>query len=276
MIEKIKIKVLKSIESLGFERKVLVNAKILDKNFLVRKGTIRNKPDKDDAWLFELSKKSKTIFDVGSNIGQSSILMSYNNPEKIILIDPNPRALCVAAENIILNNISQKTIFYNCFVGENSGEIIDFYTVGLGAAGSKFKSFAKSANRIGSHFKVKTKTIDEISKETKITPELIKIDVEGAESEVLIGSTSLARKQITKFFVEVHSGAELSITENTSKILKWCNENNYKAIYLKTMNNLNIENISKRGRYHALLMPENENIPNNLSKIKEGDKINYS
>jgi hypothetical protein len=71
MIEKIKIKVLKSIESLGFERKVLVNAKILDKNFLVRKGTIRNKPDKDDAWLFELSKKSKTIFDVGSNIGQS-------------------------------------------------------------------------------------------------------------------------------------------------------------------------------------------------------------
>ena len=42
------------------------------------------------------------------------------------------------------------------------------------------------------------------------------------------------------------------------------------------MNNLNIENISKRGRYHALLMPENENIPNNLSKIKEGDKINYS
>lgn len=274
MINKLKIKIIREIEKYGFERKVMVNSKILEKEFLVRKGTIRTKADKDDAWLFQLSKSAKTIFDIGSNIGQSAILMSYNNPKKIVLVDPNPKALSIASENMILNNLGEKSIFYNCFVGEKSGELIDFYTIGSGAAGSKYKSFARTASYFQSCFKVKTKTLDEISKETNMIPELIKLDVEGAELEALKGGVEIAKKQQTIFFVEIHSGTELSIIDNTKYILLWCEDNDYKAIYLKKMTDLKINDIENRGRYHALLIPKNNKIPKEITKIKEGDSLN--
>ena len=276
MKEKLKLKIILIIEKFGFERKVLEKKLVLEKEYLVRKGTIRNKVDKDDACLFELSKNSQNIFDVGANIGQSTMLMIPNNPKKIVLIDPNPKALSIASENLIYNNLSHKAIIYNGFVGQNSGGIVDFYTVGTGAAGSKFKSFAKTASSLDSHFKVRTLCLDEISEETRIIPDLIKIDVEGAESGVLLGSTKIAKEQKTLFFVEMHSGDELTIIENTKLILGWCKQNNYKAFYLKEMCELTTLKIESRGRYHALLIPKDKDIPEKLKNIKEGDKINYS
>lgn len=276
MKESLKRKIVRSIEKFGFERKILEKRQILSTTYIVRKGTIRNVIDKDEAWLFELSKNADIIFDVGSNIGQSTMLMMYNNPDKVVLVDPNPRALSVASENLIYNNLSHKAIFYNGFVGRKSGEIIDFYTIGSGEAGSKFRSFAKTANSMDSHFKVNTLTLDQISDETNLIPDLIKVDVEGAEADVLWGSVHIAKKQQTYFFVEMHSGEELSIIDNTNAILNWCSETNYKAIYLKEMCDLSVSSIESRGRYHALLIPKHSEIPEGVKSIKEGGKLNNS
>lgn len=274
MIQNLKTRALRTLEKYGFERRLIEKNKILDKSFKVRKGTIRTKQDKDDAWLFQLSKDSKFIFDIGANIGQSAMLMMYNNPEKVVLVDPNPRALSMASENLICNNLGHKAIFYTGFVSESPGNEIDFYTLGFGAAGSKFKSFAKTANKFKSHYKVSTLSIDQISEECKIIPDLIKIDVEGAEIDALNGSTEVAKHLKTRFFVEIHSGEELPIVENTSKILDWCKNNLYQAIYLTNMKPLDLEDIKNRGRYHVLLLPSKAEIPKGLLKIKEGDQLN--
>jgi len=74
----------------------------------------------------------------------------------------------------------------------------------------------------------------------------------------------------------MHSGDELTIIENTKLILGWCKQNNYKAFYLKEMCELTTLKIESRGRYHALLIPKDKDIPEKLKNIKEGDKINYS
>lgn len=273
MIGNIKRKIIKFIENNGFERRVIVEGKILNQTYKVRKYTIRNKPDNDDAWLFELTKNIDSIFDIGANIGQSAILTLTNNLEKIVLIDPNPRALSIAAENVISNNLGHKAIFYTGFVSSEPGEEVDFYTVGAGAAGSKFKSFAKTASKLKSHYKVKTLTVDQVSNETAILPDLIKIDVEGAEIEVLRGAKTVASKGKTQFFVEVHSGEELSIINNTEQIINWCKENNYTPYYLKKMSVLTTDDIKSRGRYHALLIPKGANLPENLIQIKEFDAL---
>lgn len=274
ILNRLKIKVILAIEKLGFERRKIVKSHLLDKEYFVRNGTIRKKADNDDAWLFNLSKDSKVIFDVGANIGQSAMLMLYHNPEKVVLIDPNPRALSIASENIICNNLSHKCIFYTGFVADKPGKEVDFYTVGSGAAGSKFKTFAKTATKLNSHYKVKTLSLNKISEDCNLIPDLVKIDVEGAEIDVLNGSTNIAAKALTTFFVEIHSGKELSIIDNTKSILNWCEKNNYKAYYLKNKTPLRVEEIKTRGRYHALLLPGNKMIPDCLININEGDNFN--
>ena len=79
---------------------------------------------------FWFSKNYKIIYDVGANVGYTDILAYLANPEsKIVLIDPNPEALCVAAKNAILNKFSQNCVFLNAFVSDKDDLSIDFYTV---------------------------------------------------------------------------------------------------------------------------------------------------
>lgn len=272
-LKKLKIKLIQTLENIGFVRKVFENSTLSNTQYKVVKGTIRNTPDKDDAWLFELSKHAENIYDVGCNIGQSTMLMAHNKPKKLVLIDPNPKALSTAMENLIHNGLSQNVLAYNAFVGEKSGQTVDFYTVLDGAAGSKFKSFATTANAMQSYYTVKTISLDDVLKDTGILPNLVKVDVEGAEIEVLDGSTEIAKKQSTLFFVEIHSGMELTISENTKSILDWCAKNQYVATYLKSMTNLTVDLIQNRGRYHALLVPSSMSLPAYITTIAEGSNL---
>jgi len=266
--------VIQQLEKVGFVKKQFEEINFAGRKYNLTKGTFRLKADKDDAWLFELARHQKVIFDVGSNIGQAAILMlSHDNVEKIVLIDPNPKALSQAAENLIMNNLSGKAYFIPAFISDKVGDNVELYTVGVGAAGSTFRSFAKTANKVNSHFSVSTLTLDYISDHYNLIPDLVKIDVEGAEIDVLNGALKLASKHETVFFVEVHSGPELSITKNTELILDWCQKHNYKAWYLKEKSPLKVESILTRGRYHTLLLPGTMGFLEYLEPIDEGAQI---
>ena len=120
------------------------SAELLGKKFIVLQGTIRAE-DKDDAWYFALVKHHNKIFDLGANIGYTSILASYFDADKtVVLADPNPDALAMASANLIRNGLSINKQFVPAFVSDKCGEKVKFYTVGIGEAGSMFASAAES------------------------------------------------------------------------------------------------------------------------------------
>ena len=266
--------ILSTLKNLGFVPRKWVIGNIREKEYKVINNTIRIKSDKDDAWLFALSRNCKYVFDIGSNIGQAAMLMLYHpGIKKLILVDPNPAALSLAAENMIHNNHSLRVDFVNAFISDKCDESIDFYTQDSGAAGSRYKGFAKTAARQNSHYMVNTLTVDFLVNHFQVVPDLIKVDVEGAEREVLEGCKELAAKGHTFFFVEIHSGPELSIADNTNSILNWSKQNNYSAWYLRDKSSLTVESIKGRGRYHALLTPNGLAFPEILRDIKESDPL---
>ena len=270
----IRNRILSLFKKAGFVPKKWVSGKIMEKEYRVTSNTIRIKPDKDDAWLFALSRNCKIVFDIGSNIGQAAMMMLYHSGiRKLVLVDPNPTALALAAENMIHNNHSLRVNFVNAFISDKCDESVDFYTQDSGAAGSRYKGFAKTAAQMNSHYLVQTLTIDYLVSQFQMVPDLVKIDVEGAEREVLGGSTELAAKGNTVFFVEIHSGPELSITDNTSGIINWSQKNNYTAWYLRDKSPLTVESIRDRGRYHALLIPKAAPFPAVLHGINEYDPL---
>lgn len=270
----LKYRILQIFQNLGFVRKRIIARHFLGKNYRVVEGTFRDTPEKDESWLFNVAKYHKVIFDIGANIGQSAFLMLYHETvEKIVLVDPNPEALALAAENLIMNGLSPKAYFIPAFLSNQSGEKIEFYTVLSGAAGSKFKSFAQTANKLNAHFTVSTLTVDELCASLNLYPSLVKVDVEGAEMDVLNGAVKLAKMTRPLFFVEIHSGPELSITENTQNILTWCQHHGYQAWYLRLKKPLTKELIKERGGFHALLLPENCPFPEYLLKIEESESI---
>lgn len=253
----------------------LVHGILVTQKIITFPGTIRITPDQDDAWYFHLSGKYKRIFDIGANMGYTALLANIQSyTEKLLLVDPNPKALAIAAKNLIYNNLATNCTFITSFVSDQTGKEIPFYTIGTGAAGSMFMSHAESAAAINSYFMVTTTTIDKLVTQVGWYPDFVKIDVEGAESLVLNGAVELAKLQSTAIMVEMHSPKELPMINNAEKILDWCNKTNYKAWYMKEGIQLKSpEQIAHRGKCHLLLLPFNWPYPDELKKIKQGAKL---
>lgn len=259
-------------KSYGISVQQLVTETLLGKPYRVIKGTLRPKPDYDDAWLLALACEARIVFDIGSNIGQSALLFLHPGQVKeIILVDPNPLALSQAAQNLILNGWSEHARFVCAFASNQVAQTVDFYTIGTGAAGSIYASHAKTASTLKSKRSVPTTTIENLVQIFNCLPDLVKIDAEGAERLVLQGATALAHKQVTRFFVEMHSSVELPMSENAQKILHWCQQVNYQAWYLKDKIKLTTpEPITRRGRCHLLLLPSEKSLPQSLVKLDQG------
>ena len=238
-------------------------------------GTFHSNLDYDDAWLFYLSKNASVIYDVGCHMGKSALLISQSKSlKKMVLIDPNPLSLSKAAENLIFNNVVQDAIFITKAAFNKSGEKIRLWTMpGPFSGASINKNFTESGMITQNYFNVETISLDDLAMNNGTYPDLVKIDVEGAEYSVLQGATEIAKKGIAFFLIEVHSCDDMSIVENTQLILNWCDSVNYKAYYLSKhieLNNTKI--IEHRGRYHILLLPLNASYPQGLEKIPQGSQ----
>lgn len=253
----------------------IVEKTVKGRTLRVYKGTIRQQPDKDDAWFAHLVMDKQVVFDVGANIGYTALLGNiYGKPKIMLLIDPNPLALASAAANMILNDLSANCRFLTAFVSDRSKEKIKFYTVGRGAAGSMFKSHAKSASNLNSWYWVPTLTLDDIAEDQNIDPDFVKIDVEGAEHLVLKGSTNLAKRKRVQYFVEMHSNENMSMAQNADLILEWCRESGYKAWYMRDATLLaNAQQIAHRGKCHLLLLPEGTDYPESIRQVPQGAEL---
>ncbi|MCK0125028.1 FkbM family methyltransferase [Gelidibacter sp. F2691] len=238
-------------------------------------GTIREKVDQDDAWWFYLAANHEVIFDIGCNVGYTALLaLIQDSNRRILLVDPNPKALQIAALNIIENALGPKAQYYSGFVGDKLEEHVKFYTVGSGAAGSMYPNHAKTAASLNAYINVKTVTLDFLFQHFDLLPDLVKIDVEGAETLVMEGAKELAKKSKCTFFIEMHDVINMGMEAAGQLILEWCEAQEYNAWYLKTGAQLiSAETIKTRGKCHLLLLPETKDYPTYLNGVSSNSRL---
>ncbi|PNQ72094.1 hypothetical protein C1T31_13390 [Hanstruepera neustonica] len=235
------------------------------------RGTVRQQVDQDDAWWFYLAKNHDVIFDIGCNVGYTALLALIQDANKrMVLVDPNPEALQIAAQNIIMNGLGNRVHYVSAFVGNQVDETVKFFTVGSGAAGSMHASHAQTASAINSYINVKTLTLDFLFNYFDLVPDLVKIDVEGAETLVMEASKKLALGTQCSFFVEMHNVEGLGMAGAVQVMLDWCQDMHYKAWYLKTGHELvDVDVVKGRGKCHLLLMPEAKTYPEYLKHVQQ-------
>jgi len=189
----------------------------------------------------------------------------------VVAWDANPSALTRCAENLFLNGISHRARFVLGFASSRCGEELDFYTVGTGKAGSRYPGHARTASSRGSVIRTCSLTIDQVAADLDLRPDLVKIDVEGAESDTLEGAVVLAKSQSPpRIMVEMHAPPELPMVENCNRVLAWCAKTRYAAYYLKEHKRIiSPDALAHRGRCHLLLLPEGALYPQWLTTIAE-------
>jgi FkbM family methyltransferase len=194
-----------------------------------------NRPEFMEMKLTELILKEDSVFfDVGSGIGDFSLIASGKIKKgTIFAFEPSKKPLKNLRENVAINFLDNKIKIFNQVVSDRIGRI---YFEEKNISEISHISLSKKGNR------KKTNTLDIIISDNNIKKvDLIKVDVEGAESLVLKGLENSLKKNIIKSLImELNSNSKL-FNSSRNKIINNLIKNNFK-IYLINKSSLSIFN----------------------------------
>jgi FkbM family methyltransferase len=152
-------------------------------------------PDKQNAFRF-LLRDNSIFFDVGANVGLHSYYVTRRFPNvKITAFEPLPGNAAYIRESIALNKFTNIQVVESA-VSSSEGEA--FFDE------NKNNSMGMLVARQTS-LKVKLITLDNFVRAHHVFPDVLKIDVEGAESEVLKGAAYLIQQAMPSFIIELHN-----------------------------------------------------------------------
>ncbi|MEO9258238.1 MAG: FkbM family methyltransferase, partial [Crocinitomicaceae bacterium] len=184
--------------------------------------------DKASEKLFELTKGKEVIFDVGANIGFTSLNLSQssnNLATKVYAFEPDPYNYSKLIDNLNLN----------------VNHAVSAENIGIGDTVENLKLVINTANNLGgnrinknateNYSIIPVTTVDIFVEERKIsTVDLIKIDIEGFEMNALKGAEQTIKSYKPILFVEVNN-ENLKIQNSSAQELIAYLEKYYSVIY---------------------------------------------
>ncbi len=234
--------------------------------FRVTYETRRRREDRDYPLLQRLAQGKSCIFDVGANMGLTSLVMSTTLKEagRIYAFEASEDACRVAQENVALNGLSERIQMVNALITEQPGDVCDFYWAYTSGGASTIAGF------LGHWFSIKkaTLSLDAFCKHQAVFPELVKIDVEGGEARVVQGMTRVLHEAKPTVVVELHNWGNMTVVRNAEAILPLLHRVDYEMIYLRTCTEvIDPAVFESRGRCHVLLLPKGHSFPKQLEML---------
>ena len=153
----------------------------------------------DMGFLLHLLRDKDLFIDIGANVGVYTILASSEVGANTIAIEPIPSTFKNLIENINVNQIQEKVKSLN--IGLGSKKDIIRFTQTLDTV-----NHVATQNEIDA-INVEVEKLDTIAKNKK--PLLIKMDVEGFETDVLNGSEEVLKsKDLKAIIIELNGSGE--------------------------------------------------------------------
>lgn len=156
--------------------------------------------------LRENVHESQCCFEVGSWIGIYSILLStlVGRGGSLYLFEPDPVARAACSQNLFLNHC-EDAVLLPFAVSDRNGERVLYNASEFGNSQSTL--IAKPNARLDrvQARKVRTCTLDDFARMLGVSPDFVKIDVEGAEGDVIEGGSEVLGRRGVKCVIEVHA-----------------------------------------------------------------------
>ena len=197
----------------------------------------------DMGFLLHFLRPEDTFYDVGANVGSYTLLASSVCKAQTISFEPVPVTFNILKKNIGLNQIEHLVTLENKGVGRNNGVL-------------KFSSDDDTTNHViaenenaDNFINVNVVSLDEYAVAT--TPTLIKIDVEGFETEVVNGATNLLNNPNLKAIIIELIGCGFRYGYDENEIHKKLTSLSYKP-YKYNPFDRNLTEISELGNVNTI------------------------
>ncbi len=132
--------------------------------------------------LRDLCKPGDVVFDVGANFaGLTTVMSRMVGPRGVVCaFEASPRIVDKTQRNLVLSGCNNVQLFHNA-VYHTSQETVKIYL------GSHLNDSIYSEHGQGSAYSVKTIALDDFVAHTNLIPNLLKMDIEGAEFDAIQG-----------------------------------------------------------------------------------------
>lgn len=142
--------------------------------------------------LDDIFRNSSYCFlDIGAHYGYYTVYVAKLSPDSTILsFEPGAKHLEVLRTNLLVNNVSSQV--YDVALSDETGDI-------------PFHNKTMKVKEGQEIEVVKAIQFDELCSRDGLTPEVMKIDVHGAEGKVLHGMKKALRKFVAHLLIEIHA-----------------------------------------------------------------------
>ena len=161
------------------------------------------------------------FYDVGGGIGLYSLLAARKGA-RVLVFEPHPDNAPCISRHARLNGLESSIQVIPMAAHSVSGQIIMEFV----QHGSQMAQSGSDDNGRQKTLRIPCVTLDEFS-QTQPPPTLVKVDVEGAESEVLKGAVRLFERVRPRLICEVHDA------ENGRYVMEWLVARRYSARWLE-------------------------------------------
>lgn len=188
---------------------LLINTQTI-REYETRARSVKKEP-KTVAWFEKYSQDGAAVYDIGANVGAYA-LIAASRGASVFAFEPSFQNAFRLHENISLNSLDGKVTVLPIILGPKNG-IARFATMDTTFGATR--GFSGSGEKQGKAYPVLT--LDDAVRTFSLpAPVAIKIDVDGAEVELLEGSkTVLSNRTLTSMLIET----EEKNTEDIQRIM---------------------------------------------------------
>lgn len=166
--------------------------------------------------------------DAGANEGYFSVIAA-RRARLVLAFEPQSRLQAVIARNIELNRVGDRIVQLHLALGASSGSIDMRLTPDLNTGASGFSNVTRY--RLPTET-VPMRTLTEVLDERGIaTVDLLKVDIEGAEHQLLLGAEPLlAKGRLRRIALELHEKQLQALGSSSQAVLDLLTRHGYRAI----------------------------------------------
>ena len=176
--------------------------------------------------LVESCRGKNCVLDIGGHIGLVALSMSgvISSEGRVYCFEPSAINYAYLLKHITANRVRNiKPI--KLLVGCSDGEVI-FFEHHLPAGQNSLGSPARDGLEYSPVHRQQT-TLDSFCRGHRLSPEIIKIDVEGAETDVIKGARNVLTRHRPKIFLSVHPRKLEDLGSSTEELVTLLTELDY-------------------------------------------------
>ena len=149
-------------------------------------------------------KSGDVFFDVGANVGYYTVFGSrlVGSRGRVVSFEPVIRNLAYLHRHIVVNRLANVSVIPSACADEIS---LAAFSSGQNSAMGHLENAPQKDARPKDLTLVSTVTLDAVARRLNVAPNVLKIDVEGAELSVLRGARERVLPSNPKIFLSLHS-----------------------------------------------------------------------